>query len=83
MVNESEEMEVEAICLPFELDQVLNGFTVENFDLVAFTHATKNIDIVVCNPLFPLSAVWILSLVKICSDLWEKVDAVLDLEHLS
>jgi hypothetical protein len=83
MVDKSKKMEVEAICLPFELDQVLDGFAVENFDLVAFTHATKNIDVVVGNMSFPSSGVGVLFLVIICSDLREKVEAILDLEHLS
>jgi len=83
MVNETKKMEVEAICGPFELDQVLDGFTVENINLVAFTHAAKNIDIVVSNTFYPFSGVRILFLVKVCTDLWEKVDAVLNLEHLS
>ena len=83
MVDKSKKMEVESICLPIELDQVLDGFAVENFDLVAFTHATKNIDVVVGNTSFPSSGVGVQFLVIICSDLWKKVEAILDLEHLS
>ena len=69
--------------LIFLSSRVLDGFAVENFDLVAFTHATKNIDVVVGNTSFPSSGVGVQFLVIICSDLWKKVEAILDLEHLS
>lgn len=83
MVDKTEEMEVEAISLPFELDQILDGLTVENFYLVASTHALKDIDVIVSNVLVPFSAVRILFLEVIGADPWEKIEAVLDLEHLS
>ena len=83
MVDETKEMEVEAVRLPFELDQVLNGFTVEDVYLVASTHAFEDIDVIVGDVLFPLSGVRIPLLVIICADFRKKIETVLDFEHLS